>query len=142
MADSLPSLSELGKYRKKIGNWPLLFFTLAITTATFTSNLKTDEQITSLLNFTAGCLFALALLIALLKIISAFFTHRPARGLIDGLGAGLVAGIIGGFFWLRFSQCLRISWFHSSILRRTPLLQNRPLCFIRNSCRWNHGNAV
>jgi hypothetical protein len=107
MADSLPSLSELGKYRKKIGKWPLLFFTLAITTATFTSNLKTDEEITSLLNFTAGCLFALGLL----KIISAFFTHRPARGLIDGLGAGLVAGIIGGFFGYGFHNVFELPGF-------------------------------
>jgi hypothetical protein len=111
MSDPLPSFSELRKYRKQIGNWPLLFFTLAITTVTFTGNLKTDERITSLLNFTAGCLFALGLLIALLKVISAFFTHRPARGLIDGLGAGLVAGVIGGFFGYGFHNVMELPGF-------------------------------
>lgn len=99
MTDALGSLNN---FRKKIGYEPLLFFALASATLGFAAKLRNDvgknQTLVSLLDFSAGCLFAIGLLIALLRIVSVFFSHRPARGFIDGLAAGLIAGLLGGLF--------------------------------------------
>jgi len=110
MSVTLPSLNE---FRKKIGNGSLLFFALATTTTTFAGRLHTEEEhtrkIREFLNFAAGCLFALGLLIALLRIVSVFFAHRPARGMIDGLAAGLIAGVVGGYFGYGFHDIYHVA---------------------------------
>jgi hypothetical protein len=93
--------AALKHFRRQIGYEPILFLSLAFIAVAFANQIPmTDRGATlgRLIIFVAGCLFGLGVLIALLRTVSALFTHRPARGLIDGLAAGLLAGVVGGTF--------------------------------------------
>ncbi len=92
---------------KEIGYFPYVIFCLGLLLAVALRMIPAEStmEISQWLKLLAHILVVSGILAALMKIFGHYFSKRPARGMIDGLGAGFVAGIIGG--WLGFGS---IDW--------------------------------
>lgn len=97
-------IEALKLIREKIGYQAFVVLVLSFIAATFAQRLNDDVPgaLRASCWVIAGGMFAVGILMALLQLSMPLFKHRPARGLIDGLAAGVLSGVVGGYLGFGF----------------------------------------
>lgn len=90
----------LGEIKEKIGYNSFILLAFSFMVVAFEKQLgeEVQEKYKLMLIAIGGSLFFLGLIAALLSVFVAYFSNRPARGLLDGLAAASLSGLVGGYF--------------------------------------------